>query len=100
MQLKSDCFGEIQCRPRNLKRQCIPDGPQVSFIVTSVESVWRVGVQEDGLQIVASNSNGLSFSENGRHSAAATFEAVANSLSKHWETTFARMSIICQPNLS
>jgi hypothetical protein len=40
-----DCFGEIQCRPRNLKGQCIPDGPQVSFqslITISVESVCGI----------------------------------------------------------
>jgi hypothetical protein len=25
LEIRSDCFGE--CRPRNLKGQCIPDGP-------------------------------------------------------------------------
>jgi hypothetical protein len=50
MQLESDCFGGIQCRSRNLKRQCIPDGPQVAvqtLIVTSAENVSSVvNVQE------------------------------------------------------
>src|SRR5271167_2102480 len=47
-------------RPRNLKRQCIPDDPQVSFqtlIVTSVESVCSVAKCSGQMdyKIVASN---------------------------------------------
>ena len=95
MQLESDCLGEIRCRPRNLKGQCIPDGPQVSFqslIVTPVESLCSVAkvFRTDGRQIVARNRHGPSFWTSGIWACGEwtslrsgySLRAVANELSK------------------